>query len=104
MSILAPEVSGKRLALLEETVPRLARVAVLWNGADPGKAAELRLLAEAGALMSYGANLEMRPDSIQSSVEITVILRSGRVESWTQQPGLTIPSSLLARADEGIDP
>ena len=27
MSILAPEVSGKRLALLKETVPRLARVA-----------------------------------------------------------------------------
>jgi putative ABC transport system substrate-binding protein len=42
MSILAPEVSGKRLALLKETVPRLARVAVLWNAADPGKAAELR--------------------------------------------------------------
>ena len=28
--------------------------------------------------------IEMRPDSIQSSVAITVILRSGRVESWTQ--------------------
>ena len=28
--------------------------------------------------------VEMRPDSIQSSVAITVILRSGRVESWTQ--------------------
>jgi len=28
--------------------------------------------------------VEMRPDSIHSSVAITVILRSGRVESWTQ--------------------
>ena len=28
--------------------------------------------------------VEMRPDSIHSSVAITVILRSGRVESWSQ--------------------
>ena len=28
--------------------------------------------------------VEMRPDSIHNSVAITVILRSGRVESWTQ--------------------
>jgi len=28
--------------------------------------------------------VEMRPDSVHSSVAITVILRSGRVESWTQ--------------------
>ena len=29
--------------------------------------------------------VEMRPDSIQNSVAITVTLRSGRVESWTQE-------------------
>jgi hypothetical protein len=28
--------------------------------------------------------VEMRPDNIQTSVATTVILRSGRVESWTQ--------------------
>jgi hypothetical protein len=28
--------------------------------------------------------VEMRPDSIHSSVAITVTLRSGRVKSWTQ--------------------
>jgi hypothetical protein len=31
--------------------------------------------------------VEMRPDSVHSSVAITVILRSGRVESWTQDQG-----------------
>jgi hypothetical protein len=31
--------------------------------------------------------VEMRPDSIHSSVAITVILHSGRVESWTQDQG-----------------
>ena len=41
LSILAPEVAGKRLQLLKEAVPRASRVAVLWNAAYPGKALEL---------------------------------------------------------------
>jgi len=31
LSLLAPELAGKRLELLKETLPRLSRVAVLWN-------------------------------------------------------------------------
>jgi putative ABC transport system substrate-binding protein len=42
MSILAPEMSGKRLEILKEAIPRAMRVAVLWNAAYPAKAAELR--------------------------------------------------------------
>ncbi len=42
MSILATEMSGKRLEILKEVVPRARRVAVLWNAAYPAKAAELR--------------------------------------------------------------
>ena len=30
--------AGKRLELLKETVPKLSRVAVLWNPRDPGSA------------------------------------------------------------------
>jgi len=41
LSILAPEVAGKRLQLLKDAVPRVSRVAVLWNAAYPGKALEL---------------------------------------------------------------
>ena len=33
---VATLLSGKRLELLKETVPRLSRVAVLWNPQDPG--------------------------------------------------------------------
>src|SRR5262249_27402624 len=31
----APELSGKRLELLKEVVPRITRVAVLWNPSNP---------------------------------------------------------------------
>jgi putative ABC transport system substrate-binding protein len=35
VSLLAPEVAGKRLALFRELIPSIARVAVLWNPEDP---------------------------------------------------------------------
>ncbi|HEU4344359.1 MAG TPA: ABC transporter substrate-binding protein [Candidatus Binatia bacterium] len=34
---LAPDLTGKRLELLKEVVPRLLRVAVLWNPSQPGQ-------------------------------------------------------------------
>jgi putative ABC transport system substrate-binding protein len=35
VSLLAPELAGKRLALLKELIPSIIRVAVLWNPDDP---------------------------------------------------------------------
>jgi putative tryptophan/tyrosine transport system substrate-binding protein len=35
MSLMAPDLGGKRLEILKEIVPALSRVAVLWNGANP---------------------------------------------------------------------
>jgi ABC-type uncharacterized transport system substrate-binding protein len=34
-SLMVPDIAGKRLELLKEILPRLARVAVLWNAANP---------------------------------------------------------------------
>src|SRR5215813_13225327 len=42
LSNLAPEISGKQLELLKETVPKLSRVAVLGTSTVPGQAILLR--------------------------------------------------------------
>jgi putative ABC transport system substrate-binding protein len=36
LSLLGPEVSGKRLELLKEFIPGIAKVAAFWNPNDPG--------------------------------------------------------------------
>jgi putative ABC transport system substrate-binding protein len=51
LSTLAPEISGKQLELLKETVPKLSRVAVFGTSTYPGYAQMLRELElAAGAL------------------------------------------------------
>jgi len=42
LSSLAPEISGKRLELLKEIVPKLSRVAVFGTSASPGNAQSLK--------------------------------------------------------------
>jgi putative tryptophan/tyrosine transport system substrate-binding protein len=42
LSTLAPELSGKRIEVLKETVPRLSRLAVLGTSTEPGNALSLR--------------------------------------------------------------
>src|SRR5262249_32378215 len=37
-TVISPALAGKRLELLKETIPKLLRVAVLWNPQDPGPA------------------------------------------------------------------
>jgi putative ABC transport system substrate-binding protein len=39
---IASDLAGKRLELLKETVPKLTRVGVLWNPADPGGTSSLK--------------------------------------------------------------
>jgi putative ABC transport system substrate-binding protein len=69
LSILAPEVAGKRLQLLKDAVPRVSRVAVLWNAAYPGKALELsETQSAAQALGVKLQSVEVRgPDDFPSA-------------------------------------
>ena len=35
MSLMAPDLGGKRLELLREVLPRLSRAAIIWNATNP---------------------------------------------------------------------
>ena len=187
MSLMAPDLGGKRLELLRELLPGVSRVAILWNAANPysalvfketmgaaqtlevelqsleireppdldaaleaataqhadalitvedpltidlrKKIAEfatdhrlpaisgLKVFADSGTLMSYGADLA---DILQRSVVyVDKILKGAKPSDLpVEQPtkfelvinlktakllGLTVPPLLLARADEIIE-
>ena len=55
-SIMAADLVGKQFEVLKQAVPRISRVAVLWNPANPGGAAQLRE-AEAAA-QALGVQLQ----------------------------------------------
>ena len=56
LTIMAPDLIGKQLELLKEVVPKVSRVALLWNPANPGSAPQLRQ-AEAAA-QALGVRLQ----------------------------------------------
>jgi len=56
LSSLAPEISGKQLELLKETVPKLSRVAVLWASSNPANAQMLREVERAAA--TFGVKIQ----------------------------------------------
>ena len=49
MTILSPELSAKRLAVLKELIPKLTRVAVMW---DPANRSQLTATEEAARSLS----------------------------------------------------
>ena len=55
LTTMGEELSGKRLELIREVVPRLQRLAVLWNQHNPGGVASLKELKTAA--QSVGVNL-----------------------------------------------
>src|SRR5215470_3748639 len=66
LSILAPELSGKRLELLKEIVPKLSRVAVFGTSTNPDNAESLReveLAAKALGVKLQYLNILDRKDS-----------------------------------------
>ena len=56
LSTLAPELSGKRLELLKEIVPKLSRVAVFGTSTNPGNAQVLREMELAAG--AFGVKLQ----------------------------------------------
>jgi putative ABC transport system substrate-binding protein len=71
MSLMAPDLGGKRLELLKELLPRLARVAVLWNSANPYPAIAFKETQAAGRTLGIEVqSAELRsPDDIDRAFE-----------------------------------
>jgi putative ABC transport system substrate-binding protein len=72
LTILSPHLARKRLELLKEAVPKLARVAVLWNAANPVKVLDWReTQAAAGLLGLKLQSLEVRkPTDFDSAFDV----------------------------------
>jgi ABC-type uncharacterized transport system substrate-binding protein len=71
MSLMAPDLGGKRLELLKEVLPQLARVAVLWNAANPYSALVFKETQAAGRTLGIEVqSLEVRaPDDFDGAFE-----------------------------------
>jgi ABC-type uncharacterized transport system substrate-binding protein len=71
MSLMAPDLGGKRLGLLKEVLPRLSRVGVLWNAANPYPALVFKETEAAGQVLGIQVqSLEVRsPDDFDGAFE-----------------------------------
>jgi putative ABC transport system substrate-binding protein len=74
LSRLAPELSGKRLEILKEVVPKLFRVAVFGTSTNPGNAQALKEIElAAGALGVKVQSLDiLSPKDIETAFQTTV--------------------------------
>src|SRR5262245_53305828 len=77
---IAPEVSGKQLELLKEALPRLARVGVLWNPANPHMQREFRETQRAAARLGITV-VSAEVGSVAEVQRTVVAMIEGRVEA-----------------------
>jgi putative ABC transport system substrate-binding protein len=107
LSSLSVDISGKRLELLKETVPRLSRLAVLGTSTVPGTAQALREMEHAAGL--FGAKLQfldvLAPKEIETAfraagkerADAVLLLQSFVLNSQRKQiAGLAIKNRLPA--------
>src|SRR3954451_21825066 len=71
VSNIAPQLSGKRLELLKEAIPRVSRVAILWDPTDPGNLRAFQeTQAAAARLAIHLQSLEVRdPGNLSGAFE-----------------------------------
>ncbi len=74
LSAINPELSGKRLDLLKQAVPRLSRAAVLWNPAEPNGQTFLRETQVAGARLG----IQLQVLEVGAAPDLEVALQAAR--------------------------
>jgi putative ABC transport system substrate-binding protein len=79
MTIMSSQLGGKRLELLKEIVPSLARVAVFWNSPNPAYGPILRELEEAAPTLGLKLQrLEVRvPGDFEGAFKAATSQRAG---------------------------
>jgi ABC-type uncharacterized transport system substrate-binding protein len=81
MSLMTPELGSKRLELLKEVVPRVARVAVLW---DPATSNHLELQATRAAARTLGVTLKlMEVKNVDDLARVLAVLEKERPDGLT---------------------
>jgi putative tryptophan/tyrosine transport system substrate-binding protein len=82
MSLMAPDLGGKRLEILKDMLPALSRVAVLWNAANPYPALVFRETENAARKL----DVEIDSVEVRTFGEIGVALEAAA----RQHPGALI--------------
>ena len=70
LSTLGVDLSGKRLELLKETIPKLARVAVLWNASDRG----MTLMSERIQTAAHALGVGIKPLAVRDTKDVETML------------------------------
>ena len=75
----SPDLSGKRLELLKEVLPKVSRIAVLWNGANPVKVLDFKETETAAQVLGLKLqSLELRaPEDFEKRFKAATTQRSG---------------------------
>jgi putative ABC transport system substrate-binding protein len=109
LSVISPDLVGKRLELLKEAAPMVARIAVLYYPSFPATSVGLRLAQAAAPALG----LTILPIEVRTADEfddqLATMRRLGADAVLTpgdpftsRELGLTIPPSLLFQADQVI--
>jgi putative tryptophan/tyrosine transport system substrate-binding protein len=86
LSAYSPELNGKRLEFLKESLPKLSQVALLVSGNFPGNAIDLKDTEAAARSMQLQTHLlEVRDTSDLAAVFKTIVQK--RIEAATVFPG-----------------
>jgi putative ABC transport system substrate-binding protein len=102
VSGLTTELSGKRLELLKEAVPTLARVAVLWNTTSPAMTLRFTLMQETAEVFgvslhplgvqdandidsALAAMTQERPDALFIITDVLTVLHRRRIVDFAAQ-------------------
>ena len=114
----APESAGKRLELLKAVVPRLSRVAVLWNAANPATASDWRETQAAAQVLgmrllslvvrgpedferAFAGAIEEAPDALNTLPDAITLTHRARIIDFAARRRLPAMYGHREIADDG---